>query len=557
MSMKHLELTIYLITFLLAACGGHQQQTMITDTDRMLEENPQRALAVLDSLENLGSLSDKEQMHLVWNRAMAHQALGMSLAEDEQLPEAIAHYRMDADKQADSYLLEASYLKWTGREVEAVSAIDRGLAAITDPTKRVQLLTAKADILEHLRQYGKAAVVLKEALGHASPKHERALLDYKIGVNLSLTGNGQSERFFDESIRLATENGDTAMACEFLRNYADYLANNGQYSRSNDMYYQIGRMMPQLSGLSAIQMAMAGNYINLHRLDSARICNERAIKSEAELEAQGYANIARRAVIEQERFLLDYTSGKPASYVDFARYCDSLTSDMLMKENTSTRRLETKSRLQAANYELRLGKQRMGWMLSVAVLLLAVGGVGGYLYYRNRVQRMAEAEDRIDTLTRMLADAQIVLAAETVEQELPKTDDDAFFKKILLQQLGIIRLVASMPTSQNQALLKRISGISGGEIPTHSLLVWSDLYPVIDRLYDNFHTRLMELYGDALTEKEVQICCLLCAGFSTKEIGVITQQSDATIYVRKTSIRKKVGAAEGQDIVACVNSIKG
>lgn len=555
--MKHLKLTICLIAFLLAACGNQQQKNMIADTDRMLENNPQRALTILDSLENSSSLNDKERMHLVWNRAKAHQALGMSLAEDEQLPEAIAHYRMDADKQADSYLLEASYLKWTGREVEAVSAIDRGLAAITDPTKRVQLLTAKADILEHLRQYGKAAVVLKEALDHAAPKNERALLNYKIGVNLSLTGNGQSERFFDESIRLATENGDTAMACEFLRNYADYLANNGQYSRSNDMYYQIGRMMPQMSGLSAIQMAMAGNYINLHRLDSARICNERAIKSEAELEAQGYANIARRAVIEQERFLLDYTSGKPASYVDFARYCDSLTSDMLMKENTSTRRLETKSRLQAANYELRLGKQRMGWMLSVAVLLLAVGWVGGYLYYRNRVQRMAEAEDRIDTLTRMLADAQTVLAAETVEQELPKTDDDAFFKKILLQQLGIIRLVASMPTSHNQALLKRISGISGGEIPTHSLLVWSDLYPVIDRLYDNFHTRLMELYGDALTEKEVQICCLLCAGFSTKEIGVITQQSDATIYVRKTSIRKKIGAAEGQDIVACVNSIKG
>ena len=555
--MKHLKLTICLIAFLLAACGNQQQKNMIADTDWMLENNPQRALTILDSLENSSSLNDKERMHLVWNRAKAHQALGMSLAEDEQLPEAIAHYRMDADKQADSYLLEASYLKWTGREVEAVSAIDRGLAAITDPTKRVQLLTAKADILEHLRQYGKAAVVLKEALDHAAPKNERALLNYKIGVNLSLTGNGQSERFFDESIRLATENGDTAMACEFLRNYADYLANNGQYSRSNDMYYQIGRMMPQMSGLSAIQMAMAGNYINLHRLDSARICNERAIKSEAELEAQGYANIARRAVIEQERFLLDYTSGKPASYVDFARYCDSLTSDMLMKENTSTRRLETKSRLQAANYELRLGKQRMGWMLSVAVLLLAVGGVGGYLYYRNRVQRMAEAEDRIDTLTRMLADAQTVLAAETVEQELPKTDDDAFFKKILLQQLGIIRLVASMPTSQNQALLKRISGISSGEIPTHSLLVWSDLYPVIDRLYDNFHTRLMELYGDALTEKEVQICCLLCAGFSTKEIGVITQQSDATIYVRKTSIRKKIGATEGQDIVACVNSIKG
>jgi DNA-binding CsgD family transcriptional regulator len=346
------------------------------------------------------------------------------------------------------------------------------------------------------------------------------------------------------------------MACEFLRNYADYLANSGQYHRSNDMYHRIGGMMPQVAEMSSIQMAMAGNYINLHRMDSARICNDKAVKSEAELEAQGFADIARRAVIEQERFLLDYTSGKPVSYVAFARYCDSLSVDVQMKENTSTRRLETKNRLQTANYELKIEKQRMGWLLSVAILLMMGGGIGGYLYYRSRIQRLAEAEDRVDTLNRMLAEAQTETPHETAELQAV-TDDDAFFKKILLQQLGIIRLVASTPTNQNQALLKRISGISGGEIPTDSLLVWSDLYPVIDRLYGHFHTRLKNQYGNTLTEKEVQICCLLCAGFSTKEIGVITQQSDATIYVRKTSIRKKIGAAEGQDIVAFINSVKG
>lgn len=180
-----------------------------------------------------------------------------------------------------------------------------------------------------------------------------------------------------------------------------------------------------------------------------------------------------------------------------------------------------------------------------------------YLYYRNRIRQLAEAEDRIDTLTRMLEEAQKAPVENEKGKDLPQVEDDAFFKKILLQQLGIIRLVASTPTNQNQALLKRISGISGGEIPTDSLLIWSDLYPVINRLYDNFHARLSSQYADALTEKEVQICCLLCAGFSTKEIGVITQQSDATIYVRKTSIRKKIGAAEGQDIVACINSVKG
>ena len=543
--------------FLLVACGRYQQKGMIADTDKMLQGNPRQALALLDSLEHTSNLSRDEQLHLAWNRAMAHQALGMSLAEDEQLPKAIVHYRTDTDKQADSYLLEASYLQWTNKEEEAVKAIDKGIEVITDSAKRVRLLGMKAGIFEHQREYQKAVEVLRAVLGYDLQTRELAVLNYRLGLNLSLMGDSQSEQYYDRSILLASENGDTAMACEFLRNYADYLANNGQYRRSNDMYYKIAQMMPQVAEMSAIQMAMAGNYINLHRLDSARICNEKAIRSEAELEARGYADIARRVALEQERYLLDYASGKQVSYVDFARYCDSIAADMQIKENTSTRRLESKNRLQSANYELQLGKQRMGWMLSVALLLLVGGGISGWFYYRNRVQRLAEAEDRIDTLTRMLAETQHVTTAEDTIGQQQENDDEAFFKKILLQQLGIIRLVASTPTNQNQALLKRISGISGGEIPTNSLLVWSDLYPVIDRLYDNFHSRLMQHYGDTLTDKEVQICCLLCAGFSTKEIGVITQQSDATIYVRKTSIRKKIGAAEGQDIVACVNNVKG
>lgn len=542
-----------LAAVLLTSCNSPKESDLKL-SDELLAINPGKALAVLDSLENTGGLDKEEQLHLVWNRAMAHQALGMSLAEDEQLPEAIAHYRTVADKQADSYLLEASYLNWTDRRAEAISVLDKGIAEIADSAKRVRLMAAQAGLFEQQREYKKAVEVLSKALEYDLPKREGAILNYKIGLNLSLMGNPQSEYFYGQSVQLATENGDTAMACEFLRNYADYLSNNGQYQRSNDMYYQIGSMLPQVAELSAIQMAMAGNYINLHKIDSARICNEKAIANEAKLEAKGFSDIARRVVIELERCILDYENGKHVSYVGFSRYCDSITTEMLAKENTLARKQEAKERLQWVNQELKLERQRMVWMLSAAVLLLIFCGVAGYFYYRNRVQRLAEAEDRIDALTRMLAEAQSVTEEMSDGQE-QKAEDDVFFKKVLLQQLGIIRMVASTPTSQNQVLLKRIAGIGEGKIQTDSLLVWSDLYRVIDRLYDNFHTRLTEQYGQLLTEKEIQISCLLCAGFSTKEIGVITQQSDATIYVRKTSIRKKVGASEGQDIVAYINGI--
>lgn len=468
---------------------------------------------------------------------------------------AITYYRAKNEKVADSYLLEASYLNWKDKKEDAIKALDKGLSEVADTAQRTRLLVAKADIMEHLHKYAQATSALTEALNHSLPKRESAILNYKLGVNLSLQGDKHSEYYYNKGIKLALENGDTAIACEIMRNYADYLSNIGQYKRSNDLFHQIGQMMPQVANMSSIQMAMAGNYINLHKLDSARICNNKAAQSEAKLEAKGAVDIARRVVIEQERYLLNYANGLNISYVDFARYCDSITTAMQAKENTLARQSEVKNRLLLVNNKLKLDRQRMGWILFVSVLLLTVSSIGGYYYYWNRVRQLADAEDRVDTLTRMLSDAQTVeTGTKHVQQE--NMDDDVFFKKILLQQLGIIKLVASTPTNQNQALLKRISSISGGEIPVNSLLIWSDLYPVINRLYDNFHARLIERYGNVLTEKEVQIACLLCAGFSTKEIGVITQQSDATIYVRKSSIRKKIGASEGEDIVSCINRVK-
>lgn len=553
--MKSKRIFVMCFIPMLFSCNGHHSESVISDTDTLLVNNPKEAIAILDSLEQVSSLNEKEQMHLVWNRALAHQALGLSLAEDNQLMSAIIYYRADNKKLTDSYLLEASYLNWKGKKNEAVRAIDKGLLDVSDVAKRTRLLVAKADILEHLHKYDQATSALKEAFAYDMSKREAAILSYKLGVNLSLQGDKHSEYYYNKGIKLAIENGDTAIACEIMRNYADYLSNIGQYRRSNDMFYQIGQMMPQVIKMSSIQMAMAGNYINLHRLDSARICNDKAAQSETKLEAKGAVDIARRVVIEQERYLLNYANGQNISYVDFARFCDSITADMQAKENILGRQREAKNRLLLVNQELKLERQRMGWILFTSVLLLIVGGIGGYYYYWNRVRQLADAEDRVDTLTRMLAEAQ-ALVSETKDLEQENIYDDAFFKKILLQQLGIIKLVASTPTNQNQALLKRISSISGGEIPVNSLLIWSDLYSVINRLYDNFHARLVKLYGGVLTEKEVQISCLLCAGFSTKEIGVITQQSDATIYVRKTSIRKKIGSAEGEDIVSYVNNVK-
>ena len=109
-------------------------------------------------------------------------------------------------------------------------------------------------------------------------------------------------------------------------------------------------------------------------------------------------------------------------------------------------------------------------------------------------------------------------------------------------------MVAETPTEQNREMLKRISSIDGD---TNGALVnWKSVYDIIDNLYSGFYSGLHDRYRDLLTEKEEQIIILMMAGFTTKEISVITMQTAATIYVRKSSIRKKLGVPEKEDIVA-------
>ena len=199
--------------------------------------------------------------------------------------------------------------------------------------------------------------------------------------------------------------------------------------------------------------------------------------------------------------------------------------------------------------KMTLQKQRT--MMGIGVAVLILGFIAYYVYVRNkgRITRLAEAEERIETLNHLLEEAQ--------KEPSPDAEkDDTFFKRILLQQLGIIRLVANTPTAQNQALLRRLAETGNDDMPAEELIAWKDLYPIIDRLYNGFYTRLTQHFGSVLTDQEVQTCCLLCAGFSTKEIAVITRQAVTTVYIRKSSSRQKMGVPEGADIVEWVKNLE-
>ena len=83
----------------------------------------------------------------------------------------------------------------------------------------------------------------------------------------------------------------------------------------------------------------------------------------------------------------------------------------------------------------------------------------------------------------------------------------------------------------------------------NALIDWQSIFQMIDLVYDGFYTQLNNRYSGILNEKEIQLCCLLKANFSTKEINMLTRQSLQTIYQRKTQIRQKLSIPEADDIL--------
>ena len=224
--------------------------------------------------------------------------------------------------------------------------------------------------------------------------------------------------------------------------------------------------------------------------------------------------------------------------IEWANFVNSLQERASIKQAITDAKEENNRLLIERNLKLTIEKQRTQLILIYTGISLAILIAGLIFYYQKRKRQVEEKEEELETLRQLI----------TESQQHTEIKDDRFFKRIMLQQLGIIRMAASNPTTANQELIRRMSEIVDGQVPVDSLLNWEDLYHTIDYIYEGFYTRIKEGYGEFLNEKEIQLCCLLKANFSTKEISIVSSQGVRTVYQRKTVIRQKLGMEEKGDI---------
>ncbi len=205
-------------------------------------------------------------------------------------------------------------------------------------------------------------------------------------------------------------------------------------------------------------------------------------------------------------------------------------------------RLESdKNILKSENRALTFKSQseRKTYIIVIVALVAFIFVLCGVWLLQKRKRKTVEAEERAETLQRMV---------DELKKPSALTDNQESLRRAMLQQLNIIKMVAETPTEQNREMLRKISSVDNDS--DGSLINWTNVYEIVNNLHSGFYTKLHSRYGDIISEKEEQAIVLLTADFSAKEISVITSQSAASVYVRKSSVKKKLGVPEKEDVIA-------
>ena len=459
-----------------------------------------------------------------------------SLSEDTLLVQALEYYQTlepkDSARLSQATILTAYHYWWKGDKAQAYDLLE-GIAN----TDREALITL-IDLASRDNDFVACYEYLKPMI-HDDSEDEFWIQQAWAALHFYLNQPEECERLFDNITQYIRTPQDSALYWrQVLPNHADIISDYGKQEKAIQLQKQV---LNHFMGKDSTKVAFAhASLARYHLLQNNLKKAEHHLLLAEEIANDDFRyNPAMNSYMQMLRSILNYALNKRINMKEWALYTNSLGNNAVIKQAMIDAKEENNRLLTERNLKLTIEQQRteLTMLYVVGGLAIVIAGLG-YLIWR-RKRQSEEKEEELESLRQLINESQ-----QPNEQK-----DDRFFKKILLQQLGVIRMAASNPTTANQELIRRMTAIANKEVEVDSLLNWKDLYQTIDYIYEDFYTHLKEKHGDLLNEKEIQLCCLLKANFSTKEISIVTQQGIRTVYQRKTVIRQKLGMEEKGDIL--------
>lgn len=539
------------VVFGIVSCSKSMSQynEEIDRAEKLMQSSVDSALSVLDAIEPSELKIDSLRAKYHFLKGYAHLAGNRSMIGDSLVRYAYDYYRgKDIVRDIRSSIVFAWYKFWSGDTPGSLAMLD-SLSGLTRVPDSIMVQTLRVRALLGASEYqGRQLIPFAKKLYELETDSIRKVeARSMLLAAYEYAGETDSALFIaDELIDYARNNnwGDKQFLFELER--AQLLAENGRNADSDELVGEIFRKAGYDNGAAdLLYFQYAINALNSG--DVGRASRNLVLAD----------SVAGKLRSEDDAYYRSYSNLLHA-IIDFKQ---TGRIKLMHINGLNNRQNERFNRIKASQWEAERGalhqqsvalalkadnehKTVIILIISIVTLIIAAGALW---IIRIRRLRERENEERIEALQKMVDEYKAAPVAQDSEIR-----NSVALRSTMLKQIGIIKMVAETPTEQNREMLRKISSIDGktdGE-----LVDWGNVFEIIDNLYSGFYTKLHGVYGDILSLKEEQIIVLMMAGFSTKEISVITGQTTSTIYVRKSSIRKKLGVPEKEDIVRFLQS---
>ncbi len=536
---------ILLVIVALASCSksGSRHDKEISQAELLMQSNPDSALAILEAIDPSDLKVDSLKARFHYLKAFGHMKRNRSMIEDSLITFAHNYYRgKDIVKDIRSGIALAFYKFWVGDTPGSITMLD-SLTKLSNVPDSLMTEVLRIRVLLGTSEYqGRQIIPLAKRL-HILENDTLRKMEAKYMLLAGYEYAGE----IDSALYLVNELIDYARSRHwgdkqflFMVEQAQLLTESGHDGKSDRLIDEIFSKAGHDNGAAdmlhfqyAINALNRGN-VNLaaHHLKTADSIAVR-LRGDEDAYFRSYSNLLHAMIDFRQTGRIKLTHINRLNNRQNERFNRMKASQWESERGAlyqQNRALELKTESQ----------HKTVIILIVSLAALLILGASAWIFIIRR-QRERDNEERIEALQKMVDEYR---SAPSKESEKA---DSSTLRGIMLKQLGIIKMVAETPTEQNREMLRKISAIDG---ETNGELVdWGKVFEMIDNLYSGFYSKLHRQYGEQLTPKEEQIIVLMVAGFSTKEISVITGQTTSTIYVRKSSVRKKLGVPEKEDIV--------
>lgn len=558
---------VYLIIIVigLLSCHSGQLDKVLQQADSLMENEPDRALALLSSFPHPETLNQADFAAYQLMYTKAKDKCYADLSRDTTLIlKSLVYYKEQGNAFQKGW---SNY--YAGRVYEEAGKLfESGLyflkaaeyaGEIPDPLLGMMANYYLGELHDKQYAFDKSLEAYKTSYaiyGQTSEDKYTGTLLHSIGSEYGINGNRDSAYFYlEKALDIAREQKDTIEMAAIYNDIGVYLKEDSQYPKAKCYLQRSLSLENDSSEMITRKIVLSEIYANLNEPDSAfLLLNEVKTMVEAsndiELEAIHYSALAETEAVNRNY---------EAAFLNQKRYVTCVDSIYQLQRKSSlaeTERIYNYIRYREENEKLHLIQYyAVATIIGIASLGLFILGIVIVCKKWKKKQDLSNAEETVDALRKMEkenqnngnTDKQVVLSGSSEEEK------NKMVRKALLMQLNITKVLSHLneKSDKDQTFLEKFNSLFYGEQRTNEVN-WEDFYVSINILYDGFAEKLQVAYSGVLNEREMQLCCLLKVNMDTTEIACIMKQQINTVRTRKTSIRKKLKAPDAADIITFI-----